>query len=583
MTIRHIIPALLLVLPCSLQAQDLHKEITVEQEIVPTKRDASRIMVHPPVTLPPLKASGLTFSDRTVTTAVPRSITVLDPVAWGDRLYSSPYRGYVDLAAGMPLFDAAVSAGYRILDDDRTRLSLWGQYDGAVYNRGRDLDGGRMKWQDHTASVGLDLHRAVGNRSFVDAGVDYTYATHKLAGRYSSYTNPAGRLNAAVNFRSSAAGLDYSVALKYRRFAFGKAKNLSVLDSYVPVTDKTELPNVSENLFGAVLTGAVSTGDNSCAGLDVDASLLRTSSHYGFVPPIGMSDYELISAKTMGLMTLTPYWMTRSDKVTFRVGADVDVAVKSGNAVRFSPDVTFAWSPTQVFGLELKAHGGSRFNTLSGLYDITPYLTGVAAYTELSRIPYAFDGKLTMGPFLGSFIELFGGYAKADGWLMGAAGSFYPGGGVLYGVDLKGWHFGVAAGYDNGKRFAIRASWETAPSEYNKAYYEWRDRAKHVVKANLKLRPVDRLLIEAVYEFRGGRCEYAFNPEAVNVLGLPYHEPVRQSLRAVSDLSVGVGYEVSDRLTLFARGENLMNRSWLYLGDRPVQGTHVLIGAGFKF
>ncbi len=61
MTLRYIFPlcALALAMPGVSTAQDLHKEITVEQEIVPAKRDASRIMVHPALTLPPLQASSL--------------------------------------------------------------------------------------------------------------------------------------------------------------------------------------------------------------------------------------------------------------------------------------------------------------------------------------------------------------------------------------------------------------------------------------------------------------------------------------------------------------------------------------------
>lgn len=583
MKLRNIfLPLIAFAVPAWLSAQDLHKEITVEQEIVPAKRDASRIMVHPAVKLPPLKSSQLSFSDRTVTTGVPNSITILDPVAWGDRLYSSPWRGYVDLGLGTPTYNGLVSAGYRLLDDDRTRLSVWGQYNGDVYKRGHGFTEDHLKWKNHTATLGLDLHRAVGSRSFIDAGVDYTYATHTLAAYTDTYTQGANRFNAGVMFHSEASGLAYEAGLKYRRFSFGKPERMEFNRWWVVFDpDKLLMPHINENFFDFDAKGHIATSEHSRAGLEVDVSFLRTSDHIAMLIPLGLYDFERVSAKTTGLVTLTPFWSTHSDKLTLRVGADVDFAIKSGNAIRVSPDVTFGWTPTQIFGLELKAHGGSHLNTLSELYDITPYINGYTAYTGMSRIPYAFDGRITLGPFLGSFVEVFGGYAKADRWLMGASANM-PGG-FMHGTDIKGWHFGVAAGYDNGRTFSLRASWETAPSEYDKAYYEWRDRARHVVKAELKVRPISRLTVQLGYEFRSGRCEYAYDYTPVEILGLPYYEPIRVGLRAISDLSVGAGYEVSDRVTFFAKGSNLMNREWRHLGNVRVQGAHGLVGVEVKF
>lgn len=588
---RYILPLAILALPCAVSAQDLHKEITVEQEIVPTKRDASRIMLHPAVTLPPLKASSLAFSDRTVTTEVPNSLTILEPVAWGDRLYSSPYKGYVDLGLGGPLYNGLVSAGYRILDDDRTRLSIWGQYDGSIYKRDEYSGTDNKKWKNHTATAGIDLHRAVGTASFIDAGLDYTYSTHTVPCDMDTYTAPANRFNASAVFHSEAGGLAYAAGLTFRRFAFGRQRDLPEWESNtqrLPNLPSSEspvynYPHTSENLFKLTLDGSIASSDNSRAGLDVDASFLRSSDFYNLVYPYRIDNFEWFSGKTTGLITLTPYWHSRTDKVSLRIGADVDIAFKSGNAFRFSPDVTFAWTPAQVFGLELKAHGGSRLNPLSSLYDITPYLSTVAAYTEMSRIPYAFDGKITLGRFLGTFLEISGGYAKADRWLMAATGDYYPGGAGMFGVDLKGWHFGVAAGYDNGRNFSLKASWETAPSKFNRAYYEWRDRARHVVNASLALRPVRPLLLEATYEFRTGRCEYAFEDQATEILGSYIYVPIRRSLKAVSDLSIGASYEFNSAVTFFARGENLMNRRWYHLGAAPSQGLHGLVGVGVKF
>lgn len=178
MNTRSTIFSLCLALGTPLFGQGLHKEINVEQEIVPVKRDAARITILPTLQLPAVSKPQLAFSNRVVTTRVPNSISTLEPVAYGENLFSSPYRGYVALGLGAPLFNGAFSAGYRILDTDRTRLSAWGQYDGDIYTQ--KTDERKEYWRDHSASLGVDLHQAIGSKSFLNAGVDYTYGYHKI-------------------------------------------------------------------------------------------------------------------------------------------------------------------------------------------------------------------------------------------------------------------------------------------------------------------------------------------------------------------------------------------------------------------
>ena len=156
--------ALLFAVPA--MGQELHKDITVEQQVNPSRRDAARIGVLPTVSLSPVKAAELTYSNKVVTTNVPNTFTTLDPVSWGESLFTSPYRGYLDLGIGGPLMTGDVSAGYRILDRDKTRMSLWGQYNGDIYKRSSTT------WHDHTASFGLDVNHTVANNARLSAGVD---------------------------------------------------------------------------------------------------------------------------------------------------------------------------------------------------------------------------------------------------------------------------------------------------------------------------------------------------------------------------------------------------------------------------
>lgn len=560
-------------------AQDLHKDITVEQEITPSRREASRIAVLPTVSLSPVRTASLSYSSKVVTTRVPNSFQVLDPVAWGDKIYTSPYRGYFDFGIGGPLFLGDVSAGYRIVDNDKTRLSLWGQYNGDVYKRTG------ITWHDHTASLGLDLHQAVGGSSYLDAGLDYTYGFHDMAafegGRFSQSTS---RVNASVSLTGERANLGYEAAVRYGHFGYYNP-HFPVVKS--PMDGGLADPYngyepVRQNQLGVTLGGRVATSSSSHVGIDLSADFLATGKHYVASIPFYEEDAVLSRSRTTGLVTVTPYFETRSASTSLRIGADVDFAVNSGKTLRVAPDVTFAWHGLQVVGIELKAYGGSTLNSLASLYDISPYMNGSLAYRP-GHMPYAFDAKVAFGPFFGGTIELFGGYAKADDQLMPVVGGIYPAGGVWESVDVKGYRYGARIGYDNGKTFAVNVAYQGSPSKWNRAWYENRDRARHIASAELKLRPVDKLTLTLGYEFRGGRSCYMYSDETVDLAGYQIYPSERVSLGAVSNLTFGAGYSATDRLTLFVHGENLMGRKSLYIGGRPMQSVNAMIGAALKF
>lgn len=289
MNTRSTIFSLCLALGTPLFGQGLHKEINVEQEIVPVKRDAARITILPTLQLPAVSKPQLAFSNRVVTTRVPNAISTLEPVAYGENLFSSPYRGYVALGLGAPLFNGAFSAGYRILDTDRTRLSAWGQYDGDIYTQKTDKR--KEYWRDHSASLGVDLHQAIGSKSFLNAGVDYTYGYHTIPSAWDSFSQSISRFNLSALYTSRAQGLDWTAALRYRHFGFYNSNAPQRLHfiSSVPDTDfpihiftpgqtgaadspapgQTEVyavpgeSPVRQNLFGASLTGKLSFGDNT--------------------------------------------------------------------------------------------------------------------------------------------------------------------------------------------------------------------------------------------------------------------------------------------------------------------------------
>ena len=163
--------AAIVLLPATVLAQDLHKDIEASREIVPVEREVNRLSVSPAINLPALPAVRLNQSERAVSAKITPEITFLQPAAYADTLYTSPYRGYVMGGISPYPFDGMLAAGYRITDTDRVRLSGWMQYDTDNYKRSDR----NLFWRNQTVSAGMDLRWAAGRESYFKAAVDYTF------------------------------------------------------------------------------------------------------------------------------------------------------------------------------------------------------------------------------------------------------------------------------------------------------------------------------------------------------------------------------------------------------------------------
>lgn len=562
-------------------AQGLHKEINVDSRIDPVKRDASRINVLPTLQLPPLSREQLTFSDRTVTSRLADTSPVLAPVAYGDKLYHSPYRGYVGLGVGAPDFLADFSAGYCILSSAKTRFGIWTQYSGDIYSASAPATDKNLSWKDHSATAGLDFSHKIGSKSLLCADLAYGFAHHSMPIKDTAFGQNISRVNSNLSFATALYGLDCNVALHYRHFGFYHQTDAAGLKSLF----KSSVFNtpVRQNLIGLSASGALPMGENSSLRLDVSGDLLSTGIHCRpLYPYINLDNMAVVSSGSTGLIAITPAYVMESSAFRTSIGAKINVSTSNDKTLHIAPAASFAWTPSQLFGLEIKATGGSDLNELSRLYAVTPYLSPYMSYNP-SHIPYAIDGRLTFGPFLGAYAEIFGGYAKANNWLMPIISDAYPGLGLFESTDVSAWHAGAAIGYSYRDLLSFRASYEAAPHDYDKSYYAWRDRASGVLNTSMTVRPVSHLTVKIDWEFRSGRRAYEMGPSFLPDPLASSLIPRAVSLGCASDLSLNATYEFSDRLSFFARGENLLNRHYSLLGSRPAQGICGLIGASFKF
>lgn len=523
--------------------EQLAKEITIEKEIIPEQRAATRLGIMPKVNLPAVTAKKLTYGDRSVTTRVPSTVSVLEPVSPVDTSSLLHQRGYVDLGY-FPAYNAALSAGYRIVDNRVTRLNAWTQYDGFVYD-GENAAGEEVTLRNHAVTAGVGLRHKVGCNSTLDAGVGYSYSRFNQPVAGDDYTVSVNRLDVDAAWSSVVRGLDYTIGIRYGYFGYGK--DGEPVGAYKPAR---------ENRFAVSAHAAMPIGISSYLCLDVDVSCLG---------------YNQDDCNT-SLVSVTPSYLYRPGVLTASIGAKVEVATNTLKMFHIAPEITLDWTPSPVFATHCRLSGGEHQNTLGSLYGFTRYADPGGVF-ENSSVPFALDACLDIGAWKGLSVELFGGYAVANDWLMPFTNGL-NGYCAFTRVDIKGWHVGAAVNYEYRDLAEMRVSYETAPHGHDRGYYLWRDRARYVIDASLTVHPMEKLDVTAGYGLRAKRKMTSGVEERL----LP-----DVSLGDMENLSVGALYRVDRQLSVFARLENILDNRCMLICDIPAQGFTGLVGIGYKF
>lgn len=556
------------------QAKDLKTEITVDRTIVPVEREASRLgSLTPKLLSSPVTLRSLTPVDYTEAVELTRTTPVLDPAAYGDRLSRSPYRGYAAIGY-FPTFNLGASAGYRFIDTDRTRLGAWLQYDGYSYKPEDDESG---SYSNNSLSVNARLEQRVGSSSALSASLGYSFSAIGRPDNFAETKQSVNDVDFNLSWWSRTGAVSYHAHADFDHFGFGKDGYLSDFAADAPVAP------ASENRF--TVKGGIGYLGSSVAprgGVELAFDFLSRSDGYELVDEqIAVESYLTKAAPvadaTLGVVSLTPYYAFNGGKVHGRIGAKVELSCGGiGKKFHIAPAVMLDWNAASQFAIYTTVEGGERLNSLRSLFGYCPFISGIWQY-QRSHVPVTWDLGMNIGPFTGFAVKIFGGYAAANDWLMpqyATLPSATTAGFTNFGYyDLKAWHAGIGLSYDWRSKVKVDVTAETAPNDVDKSYYLWRDRARYVVNAGIEVRPVDALKIGVGYELRACRRNYAWDTATYEAI----------DLGNVSDLCLNASYAVNDAFTVFARGENLLNRRYNLITDIQSQGIKGLIGLSYKF
>lgn len=548
------------------QQTTLTGEVTVERSLTPTRRDASRLNMLPTVSLPALASPTLSYSRRAVTTPVAPAAGFVEPPMRADTLDAS-YRGYADLGV-FPLFNVDLAAGYRILRLPSTSLDAWLQYDGTVYRAPLEGADHKSYWRDHSVSLGANAVHNLGSHGMLSGAVSYTFA--RVNGfAPSPYWVNSNRADVAASWVRHGDALSLKADVAYGYFGYNPIG--------VPAPDNRH--GARDNRFTLSAGGTLPLDDYSHIGLDLGLDLLATGKH--FASNLA-GDFIACSSKTTGVVTLTPFYRFTYNNFEVSAGPRVEFTFNGGKAFHIAPEVKAGWTPTSMFGASLRLGGGEYFNSLASVADIVRRPLPFTAY-GMSHIPLTVDVDVIFGPFHGAWARVFGGWARANSWLMPALTTAQMTAIDFQACDIKGLHGGIELGGSWRRLLKASASWQTAPSSANSGYYLWRDRARHVVNANLTVTPLDKLDIEVTYELRACRSMYT-----TTIVNDPDKHIVTTSvektnLHNISQLNAGARYRFTPQLHFFIRGENLINHRSLLPDAIPAQRMTALVGATYRF
>ncbi len=583
-----------MILTGQVSAQDMRENVTVQYDRIPELRDYEKLNINPRIELSAVRLSALPYSTRQVKVAVPGTIPTLAPAAYADSIYTSPYRGYAALGF-MPSFNLGASAGYKIFDTDHTRLNAWMQYDGTSYKGSmmpvtQGEDAGKMYVRRNTATIGAELHQAVGSESFINAGIDYTYARFSIPEVNDRHNQSAHRFNASAMWTLDHGDFHYGLGAEYGRFAYVNTDNYTLIPSITSLWENLKVSPARENrvkahgFFYGKFAGA------SAAGMDIAFTYTGYSRLYDYA---GDSDRIMLipyGKPHFSMLHLHPFYRFDIDRVAIDLGLNIDLRFNSGKMFHITPQASATWTPSDIVKVYATARGGQWENTLGSLFDITPYSLPFSSYRN-SSIPVEAEAGVTVGLWKGFYAEISAAYAIANDWLMPETHAIVDNQvletpqTVFTAFDFKSLKLTGSIGYNYRNIVDLKASFEAAPQKLDRGYYLWRDRAKHVASVDLRVTPIKQLDIDLGWEYRGGRAiSYT---SLSSDFPLPADQPIAttklRNLGSVSNLKAGALYRITDRWSAFIRGENLLNRHCFLICGVPAQGITGLVGATYKF
>ena len=589
--------------------QELHKEITLEKDFVPEVKKATKKNVLPKVKKIETPArTAVNYSDWANPIEVPTSIPTMMPYGYRTAHNFSDKRGYLTVGGGMAA-NFVGSAGYRIIDTDKTTLGAWLQHSSTWAGKNSTKfitnDNERLKQQFNDNKIGLDLRNRFGTAT-LSMGV----MGHFDSFNYYGCNNQIWSDNNKQTFTELGLKADWDDELTVNDHALSYNLGLSFNHAGYDKALFSGLKPAKENLFNFSFGAEYGINENASAGLQFDGDYVSTKLTEG--------------NRNYFLLTVSPYLQWENHAVSARVGADILLGKPQlfnysynlndyidNKKVHVSPNVKLDFNLADGAAFYVNVGGGKILNTLSSLAELNRYS---APWGGTLNTFSSFDGEagIKIGPFAGFSMKVFGGYGFFNGDINAIVPSYeinldpanYSGdyashisplANTYAPLKTRGMYVGGELNYSYRSILDAKIGLKYAPCDddidptgWNNGYpLDGIDGASLIGNFDFKIKPMRQLTVDLGLQWRSQRSilEYDFwvgeyDRQYNSQLGIVYNW---FDLDDVINLHAGASWRFDKVVTLWIKGNNLLNRKWDVLPGMGAQKFNVMAGVGLVF
>lgn len=597
MTPRHILQSIavtaMLLSPACIYAQELNESVTIEGRYAPDIIKTDKIYTFPTRQHTTLEMTVPQYSLQSVVTNFRPELMYLPATAWRARPTGFSNRGYADLNVGSWL-NSDLSAGYRIIDDDRTTLSVYLQHNStSLWKPYTDVDTKRFRYDE---TLAVQWQQKIADAGSLHAALSYhlryfNYYSFPLSNGLKTPTQTVNDAAIRLGWFSPAKAdvLDYNVNLAWRMFNYRS----------LTLSDGTTFRGDRENHFA--IDGYLQTANSDNAfRLNGSLNMLTYNKSNFYDSPIVeairadfnplVADDIFSAPKNYGLITLTPSWVFNHNNFHFNIGFSADLSMHVPGTTddthyaffHIAPNVNVEWG-NRYIGLYAKANGGSSLNTLASAADRNYYMIPLMSYQQpMHTITDARLG-INIKPVGGFAARFEAGYSiqqhTPTGTWIGETG-YNPG------LNLHGVNMTAAITYSPFRYICAKGSFTFTPQHYSTGTFNGYDRPLYQVNASLESNPIRQLHLCVEYDLRAGRRIYGYELIPLpNVITneTPLHRLVKADLRNIANLNFRASYDITERISLSLTAINLLNRRVETLPGLPDNGLEIYGGLSLKF
>lgn len=605
-------------------AAQYNQSISVDGRYVPEVFRLDRINSFPKQIKFSLETNPLSYDGKSVPAGFAPRLLPLPATGWRDSRDFSDSRGYLELGAGSWL-NSTLSAGYRFIDNKTTTLGVRLQHNST--SLWKPEVSGMMKdtkMYRYDESLGVYVSHYFDGKGRLQGAIDWHIGNFNYYGYNPQWDDfstkntpeaPTQTLNdisvrLAWQSPDRTDAVDWNAGIGARYFGYR---------SVYAVRDMSHIDPQSSDLFFGRASGGRETDINIRGGVDFPTSSLSSvgidlNTDILLYPhrEIPAGGFAFLQPDNYGMVTLTPYYSFRRDRLLVRVGADIDLAFNAGedgNRYGFfhiAPDIRLDYLAGPV-AFYLHALGGSRLNTLAANYERDYYQSPLIGNSRPVYSPL--DGSLgaTFGPFSGfsagvdfafriSRGEYLGGWYqqlinyrfKAAPGLPGSLFAENADRNLTYNYsqdiscNLHGFSIGARASYDLGRIIKIEAKGNYQPQNGTKGYFNGYDRPRWTAGISAETNPWNTLKLKLAYEYRGVRNIYTMADYQGGLIS-DTDVLVGKRLPDITYLNFGASYGITSDFTVWVQADNILNRHDEFLPGLPQQGVRLAAGFGVTF